>query len=633
MIEAAPDDPRIAVIETYLTYLDAVEAEDDLARGAAYAQAQELFEEDPSRFLLQRLAVDHLLRERDLEGALAAVDGSLEVEPDNRLLNDVRLSVLVELDQGEAIEGHLLTMLDRFPEDEELPATLLRYYLAIGDTDEALTFLRNQAAEATEEDVREDALVVLVRLLLETEGPDAALAELDRILAEGQASTSIFGALRASVLFDQGETETAMAELEALLEGELPVQETSRIRIALAQMLMATNNVVGARAQVEQVLEVDASQADALKMLAGWLIEEDQADRAISSLRIALDENPDDAQALTLMAQAHERNGDDNLAREFYSLAVEASDSAPAETLRYVQILMEDSRSFFTAEELLISALRLEPGQPDLMRTLGMLYLRMQDWARAEQVETTLRDAGDEISLRVATQLEVDRLAAQGRTEEAVTFLEELAGSSGIEDVGAQIAVVRARLMNGETDEALSAIEQLVAEAPEELAYRFTLAATQSATGDLEAAEATFRALTEEAPEVEQAWVGLIRILNAQGRSEEAQAVMNDALAVLPNALDLLWAQASFLERDGDIDGAIEVYELMYERVPSSEVVANNLASLLLTYRDDQESLDRAFAVARRLRNAEIPHFQDTYGWLSYRLGDYDEALAHLRSE
>ena len=105
---------------------------------------------------------------------------------------------------------------------------------------------------------------------------------------------------------------------------------------------------------------------------------------------------------------------------------------------------------------------------------------------------------------------------------------------------------------------------------------------------------------------------------------------MNDALAVLPNALDLLWAQASFLERDGDIDGAIEVYELMYERVPSSEVVANNLASLLLTYRDDQESLDRAFAVARRLRNAEIPHFQDTYGWLSYRLGDYDEALAHL---
>ena len=96
---------------------------------------------------------------------------------------------------------------------------------------------------------------------------------------------------------------------------------------------------------------------------------------------------------------AHDRNGDDNLAREFYSLAVEASDSAPAETLRYVQILMEDRRSFFTAEELLISALRLEPGQPDLMRTLGMLYLRMQDWARAEQVETTLRDAGDEISL------------------------------------------------------------------------------------------------------------------------------------------------------------------------------------------------------------------------------------------
>ncbi|MEM9523559.1 MAG: tetratricopeptide repeat protein, partial [Pseudomonadota bacterium] len=128
----------------------------------------------------------------------------------------------------------------------------------------------------------------------------------------------------------------------------------------------------------------------------------------------------------------------------------------------------------------------------------------------------------------------------------------------------------------------------------------------------------------------QQAWLGLIRTLNGQGRPEEAETALQAALEALPEALDLLWAQASFRERAGNYEGAIEIYEAMYERAPNSEVVANNLASLLSTYRDDDVSLERAWIVARRLRGIAFPPFQDTYGWLAYRRGDYDVALDHL---
>jgi tetratricopeptide (TPR) repeat protein len=69
---------------------------------------------------------------------------------------------------------------------------------------------------------------------------------------------------------------------------------------------------------------------------------------------------------------------------------------------------------------------------------------------------------------------------------------------------------------------------------------------------------------------------------------------------------------------------------MMYERAPNQPVIANNLASLMSTYREDAESLERAYRIARRLRGSDFAPFQDTYGWIAYRQGDYDEALEHL---
>jgi tetratricopeptide (TPR) repeat protein len=131
-------------------------------------------------------------------------------------------------------------------------------------------------------------------------------------------------------------------------------------------------------------------------------------------------------------------------------------------------------------------------------------------------------------------------------------------------------------------------------------------------------------------PSLQEAWIGLIRSLTVQGRAEEAQGVLEEALNVLPNAPDLLWAQASFREQLGDFEGAIALYERLYEMLPNQPVVANNLASLISTYRDDEASLERAYTIARRLRGTDVAPFQDTYGWIAYRKGEYQEALEHL---
>ena len=59
--------------------------------------------------------------------------------------------------------------------------------------------------------------------------------------------------------------------------------------------------------------------------------------------------------------------------------------------------------------------------------------------------------------------------------------------------------------------------------------------------------------------------------------------------------------------------------------------LANNLAMLLVTYRTDQASLDRALELTEKTIATENPIFLDTAGWVRYKRGEYAEAMPIIR--
>ncbi|MGX0978389.1 tetratricopeptide (TPR) repeat protein [Roseovarius sp. MBR-51] len=623
--ELAPEDRLVQAVNTAVTYRDGLAANDTSALREAVTKAQALVSENPDLLLVQKVIIDDLVRAQDWAAALSAIDAALAKAPENQELYTIRLGVLNQLGETREIRAQLEEMITRFPDDPTVPATLVRWYMSQGDTEAAEGFLKQRAEQ---EPRNVDAIVIYIGFLAEVRGREVASAELDRIIASDPPERDRLIALGAGFRFDLGDRDAAIAEMEALIKGSEPTDTRRRIMVMLARMLEATDNRVGARALVEQVLEEDNSQIEAMKMRAAWLIESDLADEAIVTLRSVLGQAPNDAQAMTLMAQAHERAGNRDLMAEMLSRAVEASRNAPDESLRYARHLISEE-SLRTAETVLINALRLAPDNAALLSGLGEIYMREQDWPRVTQVIDTLRRQDNVPAERIANELTARQLAAQDREGELLSFLDSLA-SEGAQGMGAAATIVRTRLAQGDTEGALQYARETLEANPGDLNARFLMASVQAVAGETLAAEAAFRDLTAEAPQDQRFWLALYNIHAVQENAQAARQAILDGLAASPENLRLNWALAGILESEGDLQGAIDIYERLYKDNSNNLIISNNLASLLATGKDDAESLERAHEIARRLRDRDVPAFQDTYGWIAFRRGDFGAALAAL---
>ena len=625
--ELAPDNPRVKAIALVRSYRVAINDNDAGTRRSLASKASDMLGDQPENVLLRNTLIDNALREQDYTQALAQIDWMIDFDPTKLSHYQERLRVLSTIGDETAVEAQLREMMKIFPDDPSNRETLIRYYVSRNNLDAAEGVLRDLVVASGSEDP--GPTLDLIRFLAEFRDPEDVRAEISKALSE-RADPVPFQIIEARFEFSLGNHDEAIATLQDVLSKAEPSDQSLDLKITLAKMLLATGNNVGARTLVEEVLTEQPTQPDALKMQAAWQIEADDTDAATGALRTALDQNPQDAAAMTLIANAYSRAGQPGLAKDFYAQAVEASGNAPTETLRYAQLLMGEKR-YLPAEDILVAALRLAPTNTDILITLGQLYLQTEDFNRVQGVVGTLRRIGSDAAIQAANGIEAERLSGQSGIDSALSFLDDLA--TGAEsNLATKIGLVRARLNIKDKTGALSLARALKNENPDDETLDFVLASTQVANGDLDAAATLYRDLLATNPIRPRIWLELSRLELRQGDPDAAEATIDEGLGHLPKNPELLWAKASLAERDGNIDGAIDIYQALYEDNSNSIVVANNLASLLATYREDEESLNRAWSIARRFREANAPALMDTFGWILHRRENSAEALPYLEA-
>lgn len=625
----APERIGVRAIAAVLAYRDAVVDRDDAARAAAAEEARTVLEEDPAQLTARQVLIDMALNQKDMDEALRQVNLALETAPERLDFNMLKAELLQRAGEVAATGEQLRRMYELFPENEQIGDALIRWYISERDFDGALSFLQDRAGG---DDSDPEKHLPVINLLRASKGADAAKAELDRLIAanDGSDIARFYTAIRAAMIFDEGRPDEAIATLETVLQSAEPSDRTRRIKVMLAQMLEATGDAVGARARVEEVIGEDAGNVDALKMRASWLIREDKPGAAIIDLRTALDQSPRDTQILMLMAEAHLRDGSPELAQERLALAMQMSSNGAQESIRYARFLIDRDRPAL-AETVLIDARDASPGNLDVLALLGEVFLRGQKWPQAQGVVDTLRQIETDRAAELARNYQAAILMGQNKVEDSLAFLREQADAGSGDDMSAEIQMLRAQVVAGRSEEARSYLDELLAESPDSVPLRLISANLHALEGDLEAAESGYRAVIEEAPGTEPAVLQLYALLSATGKPDEAAEVIQAGLEAIPDSRRLKLLNAISRERVGDTDGAIEIYQALYDADSNDVVIANNLASMLSMHRDSPEEIDRAYAIARRLNGSEVPAFRDTIGWIRYLRGETEAAIADLQ--
>ncbi len=163
------------------------------------------------------------------------------------------------------------------------------------------------------------------------------------------------------------------------------------------------------------------------------------------------------------------------------------------------------------------------------------------------------------------------------------------------------------------------------------------LAAQQQATrlavqsGNLESAHAHLNQLSRGQPRLEILFNTIESgVLIQNDFIPEAKGLLDTALNKYPNETDLLFARVLFYDNVGDRAGSEQDLRQIILMLPEDSRALNHLGYMLADQTDRHaEALDlieRAIAIS-----PEDPAIIDSLGWVQYKLGRYEEALANLQ--
>ena len=141
-----------------------------------------------------------------------------------------------------------------------------------------------------------------------------------------------------------------------------------------------------------------------------------------------------------------------------------------------------------------------------------------------------------------------------------------------------------------------------------------------------------FERMTQVADTSATSWISLAGAQRQLGENEKAIATLRSAAVRMSNeksALDIYFALGSTYERIGNIDSATAVFEELLKHAPNFAQAMNYLG---YTLADNSLRLDYAKGLIARALELEPNNaaYVDSYGWVLFRLGQFDEALKYL---
>lgn len=564
-----------------------------------YASAHEF---DKAQSLLEQ-AVARLPATVDLRLALAQVylNENRKAEAEKVFLDLVRLS----------------------PNEKAHRIRLGQFYAAQGQLDAAEHALR-EGIKAIPKD--RQLKLALVEFLETRRSLDAAEKELKTMIA---ADPQDFEMRFSLAKFYENTHQQALAEAiyQQIIEKEELDAAGLAARDRLAQLRVQRNDVPGAQTLIDEVLAKSPRDDDALVLRGNIALAKKDPKAAIADLRTVLRDQPNAVGVLRVLARAHLANGEHALAEETMRRAMDANPKDESVRLDLAQLLAQIGKAE-QAKPIVAELVKEQPGNMAALDTLYRVASTTKDYDAAKSAADAM----------IATQpkaavgyLYKGMLAEETKRNAEALELYGKAADLRPETIEPLQAQVRLLIAAKRIPEANKRLEEITAQVPTSGVAPYLLGGLRMMQGRTKDALDAYQMAVTRSPKWWSPYLGLATAQFAAKDSDAALATLRKGEAVAADKPDLLGVEiALYLDRSGKEDEAIRQYEEVIRRYPQSEGAANNLAMLLVTYKNDAASLDRAKSLSARFANSSNPSYLDTYGWVLFKRGEAAASVSVL---
>ena len=327
----------------------------------------------------------------------------------------------------------------------------------------------------------------------------------------------------------------------------------------------------GVLATLNEIHRLTPRDAGVLREIAAVQEQLGDEEAALASLARYVEQRPDDHSGYQSLAAIRYRRGELDVARENIERAILIQPLLPELTAALADLDMVMGRfdDALTGYRSALDLARSPRQRADVLRRLASYYGFRGEMESAIRTLDDWLDEATGASVPIAiTQVrfpDINVFFAAGRDEEAVALFQELSAqlapplseyyvphwaihvALGLEDFAAA------------RDAHAHALEVVEANQFDVLVPRLTgdLGRIEEAGGDYASAAASYESAMDEDPALDFTW-RLSRALRMDGRLEEAEAVLDEALRSRPAAPHLHLQMAYLREARGDVPGAVE---------------------------------------------------------------------------
>jgi tetratricopeptide (TPR) repeat protein len=396
----------------------------------------------------------------------------------------------------------------------------------------------------------------------------------------------------AALLVNAGRAEEAVEQLHQVVRASVTGEAAAFGGIG--NLLSRARNRNAAVAAMEGLVERYPEVPAAHLALAHLALQMEQPELAERASRRALDLNADLHEARIINARAIAGQGDMERALQALGEAVAANPEHGQLGLAYGRLLIQ-AREYDAARDEFERLISMRPGDVDLLYTLGLLSIEVEQYEEAESYLTRLLATGRRSN---DANFYLGRIAENdGRHEEALRRYMAVGDGDHFEEAFLRRALLTGRL--GRSDEAIEMLrEQRRHSDDDELRMRLYLTESQ--------------------------------VLRDAREYERAMEVLNEGLREQPDSDQLLYARALVAERLDRLDMLETDLRTLLDRDPDNSAALNALGYTLADRTDRLEEAYEYITRAHELRPDDAA-ILDSMGWVLYRMGRYDEAEPFLR--